>query len=105
MSSRAVRAITKARPSKVSNSPASPPINVDFATRRTSRMVTKINSVPQTSDANRQPKEFIPNSASPNPISHLPTGGCTMNASVFCSPTSGLPAMTCALASPRHSRS
>ena len=42
-------------------------------------MVTRISSVPKTSEANRQPKEFIPNSCSPPAISHLPTGGCTMN--------------------------
>ena len=68
-------------------------------------MVTKINSVPKTSDAARQPNEFIPKIASPKPISHLPTGGWTMKAAESIRPTSGVPAMTWSLASPRHSRS
>ena len=45
-------------------------------------MVTKINSVPKTSAATRQPNEFIPKICSPPPISHLPTGGWTMNDAV-----------------------
>ncbi len=79
MSSSAIRDITKASPSKVSSRPAMPPTSVERETRRTSRIVTSTSSVPKTSEAKRQPKEFIPNSCSPPAISHLPTGGCTMN--------------------------
>ena len=104
MSSSAVRDITNASPSKASSSPASPPTRVDFDTRRTRRMVTRTSSVPKTSGASRQPKEFIPKIASPAAISHLPTGGCTTNDAVVCI-TSGVPATTCGLASDGQLRS
>jgi hypothetical protein len=104
MSSRAVRDITKASPSRVSSSPARPPIKVDLETRRTSRMVAKTSNVPKTSGATRHPKEFIPNSCSPSAINHLPTGGCTANEAVLCI-TSGVPATTFALASGGQLRS
>jgi hypothetical protein len=57
-----------------------------------------ISSVPNTSDANRQPKEFMPNRYSPPAISHLPSGGCTTKAAVSCI-TSTLPVMILVLAS------
>ena len=104
MSSSAVRDITNASPSKASSSPARPPTSVDLDTRRTRRMVTRTSSVPKTSGATRQPNEFIPKTASPAAISHLPTGGCTMNAAVVCI-TSGVPAMTFGLASGGQLRS
>jgi hypothetical protein len=104
MSSSAVRLIMKDRPSKVSSSPAVPPISVERETRRTRRMVIITSSVPKTSEAKRQPKEFIPNSCSPPAISHLPTGGCTMNDGVL-SITSVFPAVIEASALPGQLRS
>ena len=80
MSSKAIRDITKARPSRVSRMPAMPPIRVERESRRASRIVTNTSRVPKISGMMRQPKEFIPNTCSPRPISHLPTGGWTMKA-------------------------
>lgn len=74
-----------------------PPTSVERETRRTSRIVTTTSRVPNTSEANRQPKEFIPNSCSPPAISHLPTGGWTMNDGDS-SITSGVPPVTWASA-------
>ena len=59
-----------------------PPISVERDKRRAIRMVRKTSNVPNTNGMNRQPKEFMPNSCSPNPISHLPTGGWTTNSAV-----------------------
>ena len=70
----------KASPSKVSSSPATPPISVERDSRLAIRMVKNTSSVPKTSAMNRHPNGFMPNIASPTPMSSLPTGGCTMYA-------------------------
>ena len=100
-----MRLMVKPRPSKVSRMPASAPISSERDSRRASRIVAITSSDPNTTAEMRQPKLFMPNAASPRAISHLPAGGCTMNA-----PTSvrsdRSPAATCWLAaSPLHSAS
>ena len=82
MSSRPIRDIAKARPSKVIRMPAIAPTIVERDSRRAIRIVMNTSRVPNTSGMNRQPNEFMPNSCSPNPISHLPTGGWTTNSAL-----------------------
>ena len=67
-------------------------------------MVIRISKVPKTRGATRQPNEFIPNSASPPAISHLPIGGWTMKDAAF-SITSTFPATMDELAVLGHCRS
>ena len=45
--------------------------------RRAIRASISTDRVPSRATANRQPKGFMPNSCSPAPMIHLPTGGCT----------------------------
>ena len=78
MSSSAMRLITKDSPSTHSRKPAIAPTIVLREIRRASRMITATSSVPNTSAGNRQPNEFMPNSHSPDAISHLPSCGWTM---------------------------
>jgi hypothetical protein len=46
--------------------------------RRASRTITAIISVPMTADATRHPYGFIPKKCSLRPISHFPISGCTI---------------------------
>ena len=54
--------------------------------------------MPKTSGATRQPNEFIPKKCSPAAISHLPTGGWTMNDAVVLHHVRRCPATIWALA-------
>ena len=53
------------------------PSMVDPVSRRTSRHMTRIISVPITAEEKRQPKGFSPKIHSPKAIIHLPTSGWT----------------------------
>ena len=77
MSSNAIRLMVKARPSKVTNSPAMPPTNVERDRRRANRTVSNTSSAPKTQAEIRHPKGVIPKKCSPIAINHLPSGGCT----------------------------
>ena len=77
MSSSAERDSTTFRFSTASNSPAT---NVQSALPNNSCAMTATNvtmSVPATADENRHPNGVMPNSFSPMPIVHLPSGGWT----------------------------
>ncbi|MDH6550712.1 hypothetical protein M2162_004809 [Streptomyces sp. SAI-041] len=76
-SSRAVRAITKARPSTVISAPARQPRKVERKIRRPTRHTISTDSVPSSAVMNRQPNGSNPNISSPSPMTYLPTGGCT----------------------------
>ncbi len=77
-SSSPVRLCTKCWPSMASNRAAVVPSTVERNNRRAIRPIIRIEAVPTTAEANRQPKGLVtPNSHSPAPIIHLPTGGCT----------------------------
>ncbi len=101
MSSSASRLITKSSPSTHRRNPAIAPIMVLRDTRRASRMTSATINEPKTSEGKRQPNEFIPNSHSPEAISHLPTCGWTMN-EAFEVYTFTLPAATSSLAFSGH---
>ena len=78
MSSRPVREWTKWWPSKASSAAATVPRRSDRKSRRAIRPSMKIEIVPASATAKRQPKELrMPKGVSPQPMSHLPTGGCT----------------------------
>jgi hypothetical protein len=77
MSSSANLDITKCRPSKPSNSPATHPSIVDPVSRRTRRHITRIIRVPTTAAEKRHPNGVRPNIHSPTAIIHFPTSGCT----------------------------
>ena len=77
MSSSAVRLITNSRPSAARSRPARQPMSVERNMRRAMRAVIRIARVPQTAGMKRHPNGVKPNSHSPAPIIHLPTGGCT----------------------------
>jgi hypothetical protein len=77
MSRMPVRLSTNSRPSRDSSSPARQPSRVDRVSRRATRHMMRIATVPNTAGATRQPTEFRPNSHSPTAIASLPNGGCT----------------------------
>ncbi len=78
MSSRPVREWTKWWPSKASSAAATVPSRSERKRRRATRPIMRIERVPARATAKRQPKESrMPNGVSPQPMSHLPTGGCT----------------------------
>ncbi len=54
------------------------PSRVDRVIRRTMRASMRTIRVPRTAGMNRQPNGVTPNTHSPKPITHLPTGGWTM---------------------------
>ena len=68
---------TNSRPSSESSSPAVQPSSVDRVSRRATRHMTRIASVPKIAGAKRQPSEVSPKSHSPTAISSLPTSGWT----------------------------
>ena len=47
--------------------------------RRAIRVISTTPTTPATAGATRQPSESLPHIQDVSPISHLPTGGCTMN--------------------------
>ena len=55
------------------------PTIVDRERRRANRIVMRTSRDPNTTEANRQPKELKPNSCSPIAMSHFPIGGWTTN--------------------------
>ena len=77
-----MRDIAKERPSNVIRMPAIAPTIVERDSRRAILIVMNTSRVPNTSGMKRQPNEFMPNSCSPRPISHLPTGGWTTNSAL-----------------------
>ena len=72
-----VRLSTNSRPSSDSSSPAVQPSRVDRVRRRATRHMTRMASVPNTAEANRQPRVVRPYIHSPTAISSLPTSGWT----------------------------
>ena len=77
MSSSADRDSTTLRFSTASSSPAT---NVQSALPNNSCAMTATNvtmSVPASADENRHPNGVVPNTFSPMPIVHLPSGGWT----------------------------
>ena len=76
----ATRLCTMLSPSSASSSPATPPSSVEPVRRRPTRTTTTTVSVPATAAATRQPTSSTPNSLIPAAMSHLPSGGWTMNA-------------------------
>ncbi len=72
-----VRDSTNSSPSSDISSPAMQPSSVDLVIRRAIRHISRMASEPNTALANRQPKEFSPNSHSPTAMSSLPISGCT----------------------------
>ena len=81
-----VRDSTNSSPSSDISSPARQPSRVDRVIRRAIRHISKMASDPNTALANRQPKEFSPNSHSPAAMSSLPSSGWTTY-----SPHAGVP--------------
>ena len=72
-----VRDSTNSSPSSDISRPAMQPSSVDLVIRRAMRHISRMASEPNTAVANRQPKEFSPNSHSPTAMSSLPISGCT----------------------------
>ena len=72
-----LRDSTNSSPSSDISSPATQPSSVERVIRRAIRQISRMASEPNTALANRQPKEFSPNSHSPTAISSLPTSGWT----------------------------
>ena len=72
-----LRESTNSSPSSDISSPATQPSSVERVIRRAIRQISRMASEPNTALANRQPKEFSPNSHSPTAISSLPTSGWT----------------------------
>ena len=72
-----LRDSTNSSPSSDISSPAMQPSRVDLVIRRAIRQISRMASEPNTALANRQPKEFSPNSHSPAAISSLPISGWT----------------------------
>ncbi len=68
---------TNSRPSSDSSSPAVQPSSVDRVSRRATRHITRIASVPKSAGAKRQPSVVSPKSHSPTAMSSLPTSGWT----------------------------
>src|SRR6266699_3340602 len=72
----AVLLSTSSSPSSAISSPAQQPSSVDLVIRLVIRAVIRIDSVPATATANRQPNGVNPNIHSPTAIMALPSGGC-----------------------------
>ncbi len=77
MSRIAVRDSTSSSPSRAISSPATQPSRVERVIRLAIRAVIRIDTVPTTATANRQPNGVRPNSHSPAAIIALPSGGWT----------------------------
>ena len=78
-SSSAVRARTSESPSTAMSSPAIAPYRFERNIRRAVRATTSTVRQPKTAGTNRQPNALSWNSHVPQPISHFPSGGWTMN--------------------------
>ena len=83
MSSSAVRDSTKCSPSRVISRPAAQPSVVERNIRRPSRMTISTERMPATAEAIRQPNSFSPKMPCAQPMSHLPSGGCTTKSPVL----------------------
>ncbi len=76
MSRIAVLLSTNSRPSSAISRPARQPSSVERVIRRVILATIRIDSVPTTATAKRQPNGVSPNSHSPTAIIILPSGGC-----------------------------
>ena len=56
-----------------------PPNRLEWNIRRAVRARMTTLTMPATAGATRQPTGPLPQIQDVNPISHLPSGGCTMN--------------------------
>jgi hypothetical protein len=77
MSSSAMRDSTRWNPSSAISRPAAQPSTVEWNMRRATRTMIRMERVPMTAPAMRQPHSLYPKVCSPIAIIHLPSGGCT----------------------------
>ena len=90
-----LRDSTNSSPSSDISSPARQPSSVERVIRRAIRQISRMASEPNTALANRQPKEFSPNSHSPAAISSLPISGWTTYSPHAAVPSHGAKMFVC----------